>query len=259
MAMGYRPRRRLWTLFALYFMLLVALIVLGFWVWTRRTGLKWDPRSLADLVALLDRSNIATEYDGTDTLASTREFRQQLEMRNDRIGYWVTNRQSTLVFYGIGEEGGATRRYSIDNGRAREKSPAPDTRSSPESYRAPVDLGSDDSLNNVRGCYLPWQLRPQWLLLWSVAAIVLYVAFIVVSYVKNAVVNGFDPMLRVAPNSAGFSSTNFCYSIVPTLIGAHHLPMLAFNRLCFSAFATNMQKCPLVEKALAATFPCRVL
>jgi len=208
-----------WTLFALYFLLSCAILILAFWLWTKSTGLKWDPRSLADIISLLDHSNITRDYAKSEIFTSSKQFRQRLVMRSDYLGYWHTSRRPDDVLYGIGEEGSPIRQYSLEAGKIREKGPVerssfpPDT---PEELAA--DLESGDEYDRIRYRYLPWYLHPSLVLLWCVAAFVLYLAFLIVSFVNRAVLNGFQPLSPVAPTSAGFSATNFLYSFVPSLI-----------------------------------------
>jgi len=204
-----------WTLFALYLLLVLAIILLSVWLFHRRTGLRWDPRSMADVVVLLDRSNIISDYAGSEIFATKQEFRTRLRDRSDRIGFWHTTRQPTEVFYGIGEEGAATRQYSLEQGRIREKthaSHAPSTRA------LSSVLTSENEYQHTRRVYLPWYLRLLSVLLWCALAIGLYTAFLVVSFVNRAVVRGFSPLTHVAPDAEGFSATNFLYSFIPALI-----------------------------------------
>lgn len=223
-----------WTLFALYLLLNLAILTLLIWLPHQRTGLKWDARSLADLIALLDRSNISPAYAQSETFGHAKFFRARLAHRSDRLGYWTTSDRPGETFYGLGEEGAATRRYSVEHGRIREKGTAhdipvqerssfpPDTPTTAlgghNDDHAPVDLESGAGFERGRVRYLPWYLRPSLVLLWTIAAIALYIAFLVASFVNQAVLHGFAPLTRVAPTSAGFSATNFTYSFVPALI-----------------------------------------
>jgi len=204
-----------WTLFALYLLLALAIILLSVWLFHRRTGLRWDPRSLADVVVLLDRSNIISDYAGSEIFATKQEFRSHLRDRSDRIGFWHTTRQPTEVFYGIGEEGAATRQYSLRQGRIQEKthaSHAPSTRA------LSFVLTSEHEYQHTRRVYLPWYLRLLSVLVWCALAIGLYTAFLVISFINRAVLRGFSPLTHVAPDAEGFSATNFLYSFIPALI-----------------------------------------
>ncbi|KAF2192526.1 hypothetical protein K469DRAFT_620897 [Zopfia rhizophila CBS 207.26] len=209
------------TVIVLYILLILALLALMFFLLRKQTGLKWDPRSLADIIALLERSNIMNDYNGSETFEKN-EFRQRLGGRTDRLGYWHTTKRPNDIFYGIGEEGGATRRYSIEQGRIREKGPE---RSYPEPPLPGTQRPGDFSIRmdirspGVRLKYLPWYLRDTSVIAWIVTALVLLIAFLVVSFVNSAVRLGFLPQVYARTDSAGFSASNFLYSFVPALIG----------------------------------------
>ncbi|ORY09252.1 hypothetical protein BCR34DRAFT_376524 [Clohesyomyces aquaticus] len=222
----------IWTVIVLYILLVVAVITLLVFLVRKQTGLKWDPRSLADIIALLERSNIMNDYNGAETFEKD-EFRQRLGGRTDRLGYWSTTRRPNDVFYGIGEEGGATRRYSIEQGRIREKGPE---RAYPEPLHPGASRPGDFSIRmdirspSVRLKYLPWYLRDTSVVAWIVTATVLLIAWYVVSFVNGAVRLGFLPQVYARTNSAGFSASNFLYSFIPGLIGHFlFLVMLTFD------------------------------
>lgn len=208
-----------WTVFALYVLLFLAILTLAVWLRLQRTGLRWDPRSLADVIALLDRSNIALDYTGSEMFEDAKEFRQRLGHRSDRIGYWHTSRRPNERFYTIGEEGGATRRYTVERGSVQEKPSPLDNRRFPMTpdTQATYDLEHNDEAG-AWWRYLPWYIRPSMVLLWSIAAIVLFLAFLVVSFVNRAVTRGFNPLTKVNQSSAGFSATNFTFSFIPALL-----------------------------------------
>lgn len=225
----------IWTIVVLYILLLAALIIILVTLRRAITGLKWDPRSLADYIALLERSNIMADYSGTETFTDLREFRQRLWNRTDRLGYWNTTRRPQDVFYGIGEEGGATRVYSIEAGRIKEKV-SPPSRGGQAPASGDIDLETGDERHNSNGDhgafsiradirssrtrrrYLPWLLKDGPLIAWTLTIAVLYIAFLVVSFVNDALHNGFSPSLGAGSNTAGFSAANFLYSFIPTLI-----------------------------------------
>lgn len=221
----------IWTVIALYILTITALIVLAIHIFRSTTGLKWDPRSLADIIALLERSNIMSDYAGTETYLKPLEFRQQLWNRTDRLGYWHTTRRPQDIFYGIGEEGGITRVYSVEGGRIKEKAPShpPAHPSHQSGERRPHSDGNgaggvysiraDIRSQSTRRRYIPWFLRDSALVAWSLIAIILYIAFLVVSFVNDALHQGFSPSLRAGSNNNGFSAANFLYSFIPGLIG----------------------------------------
>ncbi|KAI9669012.1 MAG: hypothetical protein M1831_000604 [Alyxoria varia] len=254
-----------WTLFALYLLLLIAIITLAIWINNRRTGLRWDVRTLADLIALLDRSNITKDYSKTEAFTTPREFQQRLSNRSDRLGYWHSSDRPANAFYTIGEEGADIRRYSLEQGKIREKeqierSSFPDTPTTPGDD---IDIESADDLERIRHRYLPWFLRPTILLFWCVAGILLYLAFLVVSFVNQAVIRGFQPLTNVNPTAAGFSSTNFTYSFIPAVIAQFlFLSWLsmdyAFRRLQSYAALSNPEKGATASNSLLLDYPSRL-
>ena len=85
----------IWTVVTLYILLIVALVIVLITL-RKTTGLRWDPRSLADVIALLERSNIMAEYEGSETFA--KGDWDQLRNRADRIGYWSTSNRTKDIF-----------------------------------------------------------------------------------------------------------------------------------------------------------------
>jgi hypothetical protein len=204
----------IWTVVVLYALLILALIFLLISLSRTPTGLRWDPRSLADIIALLERSNVMTEYEGSETF--TKGDWDRLRNRADRLGYWSTTNRFKDVFYGIGEEGAGARRYSVEGGRIKEKAADP----TPFGDRpADFHIRTDIRSSAVRLRYLPWYLKDTAVVAWIVIGTVLLVAFLVVSYVNNAARLGFLPLVGARTNAGGFSVSNFLYSFVPALIG----------------------------------------
>lgn len=199
----------IWVVVALYILLLIASIVLLFAVGRTTTGLKWDPRSLADMVVLLERSNA---LDGEGETAP-------------QIGYFRTANRPDEVFHAYGIANKEARSYEVHEGRLQEKrysDPDMDVeagqpgRHSKEAF-IPRDQHSEDGHSG--GSPLPWFLKPFFALLWIIAAIVLLLAFLIVSYLPSTTVrNGFDPMIGAAVDVFGFSGTNFLYSFIPALL-----------------------------------------
>ncbi|KAE9983069.1 hypothetical protein EG328_010306 [Venturia inaequalis] len=225
----------IWTLVTLYILVIIALVVLSSKLWRTLTGLKWDPRSLADVIALIERANIMSDYTGSETFKTRSEFKQLLWNRTDRLGYWHTSSRPQDIFYGLGEEGGATRRYSIEQGRIREKPAGPghsqhSSISSTVSSVGDIEYHGPDTANifniradirskAVRRGYMPWFLSSSAILAWIILAILLLIAFYVVAFVNQASTRGFLPRLDAAADSEGFSPANFIYSFVPCLLG----------------------------------------
>ncbi|KAJ5040310.1 uncharacterized protein L3040_005967 [Drepanopeziza brunnea f. sp. 'multigermtubi'] len=198
-----------WTLVAIYLLILVAAIVTGAFFFRRTTGLMWDPRSLADVIALLPSSNCLRDYPGTDVMKNREEIRLKLKQRSDRLGYWRTPNKGRGIFYCVGEEGASIREFDSQAGKLVERT------------RAELDIENAELYNiHTRFRHIPWFLRNTFVTLWVVAACVSLVALFVVSFLPStAIRKGFAPRVPVLPNSAGFSPSNFLYSFVPSTIG----------------------------------------
>ncbi len=216
-----------WTLVAIYALLVLSLLALAVY-FRRETGLKWDPRSLADVLVLLQRSNNLNDYNASETFSSTDVFRAKLASRSDRLGYWKTSDRPQTVFYAIGEEGTATRRYSIQYGKVKGK-PSPPIKRDSYGYdienQRPIQASTVESLQanihapSVRYRHVPWFLRDTFVIAWIVIVILLLIAFLVVSFQRHAVSRGFPPLLSATAGSNGFSSASFLYSFIPSLLG----------------------------------------
>jgi Protein of unknown function (DUF3433) len=219
-----------WTLVAIYIMALISLIGIAMYFSRCTTGLIWDPRSLADIIALLPCSNSFNEYHETEALPHKSELRARLAVASQRLGYWRTNNALQEIFYCIGEEGAPTRRYTLQAGKP-EKTPylSSDIERPYHDLEAtsPISLLSQGikrfphySPYTSRYQYIPWYLKESLVLLWPIAAFFLLLALLVVSFLPStALRNGFPPLVSAAPNSTGFSPANFLYSFVPSFLG----------------------------------------
>ncbi|KAK0303022.1 hypothetical protein LTR01_008313 [Friedmanniomyces endolithicus] len=221
----------LWAVIALYLLLVVAVVMLLVWLGfgKKTTGLKWDPRSLADLIVLVERSNALDEMEGEEPAM---------------LGYWRTNARPNEVFHTYGVAGKPARRYGVHDGRIQEKSPLQmpvsrfstdpaadlesggdhDQRHSREKMLPKRTDASDDDDDDRAGRHpgsaLPWFLRPSLAALWAIIALVLLVAFLVVSYLRATRVSAaFAPDVPAPVNTKGYSATNFLYSFLPALLG----------------------------------------
>lgn len=208
-----------WTLVAIYILSMIALAIIGFYFFRRATGLIWDPRSLADIIALLPRSNSLEEYLGTEALASKHELRTRLAVSSERLGYWRTNNALQEIFYCIGEEGAPTRRYTIQDGKAEKSLQIP-----VNDRKRLIDVEGRSSYQlaqpETRFRHIPWYLSDAVVLLWPIAGFFLLLALFIISFLPStALRNGFLPLVPAAPNSAGFSSANFLYSFIPSTLG----------------------------------------
>ncbi|KAK2752684.1 hypothetical protein FQN54_008062 [Arachnomyces sp. PD_36] len=208
-----------WTLVALYALLVVALLLLTVRFIRGKSGLMWDPVSLADIIPLIQRSNVLQDFHRSET---TPDVSRTIPPRNLRLGYWQTSQQPE-VFYGIGEEHAPLREYSMDQGQIKEKKM--NSLGSDDFDIEQQRLVTDESFRRdihspfVRYRWTTWFLRDSFVPAWIAIVIVLLVAFIVVSFVKGAIPHGFLPRLPTLPSSNGFSSSNFLYSFIPSLIG----------------------------------------
>lgn len=266
-----------WIVIAFYLLLLIAIIVLLIWLRNKTTGLRWDPRSLADMIVLLEHSNALT-------LTEDDEIRHEPA----KLGYWRTSRGNPgdiFHAYGVAEKPG--RMYAVRNGRLTEKQPVPAAGDSDPKSRFSdfddVEMGreqrnsrekmlprrvsrsssrsSSPSSNSRRsgGNAIPWFLHASAALLWIIIALVLLVAFLVVSYLPSTnVADGFRPLVSAPVSSFGFSYTNFLYSFLPAILAMIlFLGLLdidyAYRRLQPYASLTNAHG-ELAEKSLLVSY-----
>ncbi|KAI9675063.1 MAG: hypothetical protein M1817_001469 [Caeruleum heppii] len=218
-----------WILITLYVLLALAIFTVIILLFRRRTGLKWDPSSLADLIVLFQRSNSLADYRSSETFTSRQDFRRKLMLRSDRLGYWKIRNGASDVFHAVGEEGAPIRRYSLHHGRVHKKSQprqlSPDSEKFDLESQQPVASSTVMSLQSkiyspiIRYRYMPWFLRRSWLITWGACSAALLLAFLIASYVHEALERGFDPLLETTPTVQGFSSAGFLYSFLPSLFG----------------------------------------
>ncbi|KAI9640438.1 hypothetical protein NHQ30_011183 [Ciborinia camelliae] len=250
-----------WTLVAIYISMCMGLVLIWAFFFRRTTGLLWDPRSLADLIALLPRSNSLRDYPGTEIMRSKKEIRMKLADRSDRLGYWRTPSPTQGIFYSIGETGAPTRRYTLEGGKAERKistgSGAPDL----EENRSHIH----DSTTRYR--YIPWFLRDTFVVLWCATAFFLLLALIIISFLPStAIRHGFSPLVAADPNDSGYSTANFLYSFIPSLIGMLLYLLfqpidMAFRKLQAWAELANPEGAPaekslLLDYTAALPFQC---
>ena len=208
-----------WTLFALYLLLAIGLLSLLARFASRKTGLKWDPISLADILTLFHRGNFLSDFERSEIADSPlRNF----PLKHLRLGYWMSSRHTNEILYGIGEENVPVRRYSLERGKMI---PVTDLSTYDLESQRPMKSSTFNTLQReihnpeVRYRWLPWFLKDGFVVAWIIIAIVLMIAFVVVSFVDNAVKTGFNPMLPAPTTPDGFSPADFLYSFVPTFIG----------------------------------------
>lgn len=220
----------IWAAIVLYIFLIGAIISLLIFLRRRKTGLKWDATSLADLIVLLERSNGLDVYAGYNLNGNPEELRARLAERGDSLGYWHTTSRPNEIFQTLGAPNQPTRHYSLEAGQLREKPVqsghstyppfAPqDQRFSHGTQNSSTPVLSPSSASSPRP-QLPWFLRPTYTTLWLLTSLLLCLAFLVISYLPStAIRSGFLPSLPASVNAAGFSATNFLYSFLPALLG----------------------------------------
>ena len=209
----------IWALVVLYLLLIAALILVMRRFNTRNSNLCWDPVSIADLIPMFQKSNFLPDYDRSEISGS---MKTHIPARHLRIGYWRTTKSAEVV-YAVGEDGGYVRRYSLDRGSMGEKQ-AEELDSPPWDVEAQRYSNASQFNRNIHSPFIryrwaPWFLRDTTIIVWSVAAFALFLAFVIVSFVNQAVQNGFRPLLPTKPNGGGFSSSNFLYSFLSALLG----------------------------------------
>ncbi|KAG0650538.1 hypothetical protein D0Z07_3078 [Hyphodiscus hymeniophilus] len=142
-------------------------------------------------------------------------MRDHLKIRSDRLGYWRTPNRTQGIFYCVGEAGASTRQYTLEGGKIHEKPSRSDIYQHSDVEKATL-LHSEE----VRFRYITWYLRDSFTIFWAVAAFILLLALIVVSFLSStAIRKGFAPQVSPVSNSQGFSPANFLYSFIPSIIG----------------------------------------
>ncbi|MCJ1470265.1 hypothetical protein MMC07_008910 [Pseudocyphellaria aurata] len=205
-----------WTLLALYILLAIALMVLMLRFRLRPTGLKWDPVSLADILVLFHRSNMLGDFEGSE-IPSARDG--QRASKSYRLGYWKTTNRPNEIFYAIAEEHALARQYSLEGGKLKAKVATKTFAGQSMDLEGQRPARIDIHSPNVRFRWVPWFLKDTCVVAWIVVAVILVLAFVIISFVNRAVKRGFLPLLPAPTTSQGFSPANFLYSFVPSLIG----------------------------------------
>ncbi|KAL3475081.1 hypothetical protein BJX99DRAFT_230534 [Aspergillus californicus] len=207
-----------WTLVAVYALLAIGLILLMFRFLRIWSGLMWDPVCLADLITLIQRSNVLSDFEYTETAT---DVGNSLKSRVLRLGYWkLSQGRHPEIFYGIGETGSAVGNPSLHLSTENRREQLSKVTFDVEKHGS---AGQGDTLDlfspSIRYRWAPWFLRRLSVIVWAVVICVLFIAFVVVSFVNNAVEEGFPPRLPTRPGASAFSSSNFVYSLIPGLIG----------------------------------------
>lgn len=211
-----------WTLIVLYGLLTIALFCVMVRFILSQTGLKWDPVSLADILVLFNQSNIISDFEGLEIVDPKDKIRKP---KAYRLGYWTTSDRENEVYYGISEEKAAVRRYPLEVGKAKTKVSGFSTENYDLEGQRAIKTTNLESFQadihswTVRYQWLPWFLKETFVVAWIVIAVILMLAFVIVSFVNKTVEKGFLPLLPAPTTSQGFSPANFLYSFIPSLIG----------------------------------------
>ncbi|KAL9102491.1 MAG: hypothetical protein Q9163_002356 [Psora crenata] len=203
-----------WLLFALYVLLILGLCALFFRFRRGETGLKWDPTSLADIITIFHRSNILDDFEGSEVQNKS----MARSPKDVRLGYWRDSKHENETFYCLGDENAPIRRYSLERGKMRpiKDHPPLDIEGQKSAYNA---LRSDIHNPSLRYRWVPWFLKDTFVVAWIVITFVLLIAFLVASFVNDAVERGFPPQLSSPTGRDGFSPADFLYSFIPSLLG----------------------------------------
>lgn len=208
-----------WVLAALYVLLVAATVLLMLRFRKSQSALMWDPVSITDLVTLFQKSNIISDLDRSEISES---IRAHIRPRPLRLGYWNTSR-SGEIFHTIGEENAPAGRPLGEQGVLNEKHlSAFDSSNFDVEYQRYSN--AESFTRNIHSPFFryrwtPWFLRDSAVVLWIVAALIFYLAFLIISFVNGAVSRGFLPRLPTVTNTSGFSASNFLFSFLPSLLG----------------------------------------
>ncbi|KAJ5243530.1 uncharacterized protein N7469_001857 [Penicillium citrinum] len=209
-----------WTLVAGYGLLVLGLLLLVVRFLQGSTGLMWDPICLADLISIIQRSNILHDYEHSETVPSVKE---SLDPRVLRLGYWKLSMKPE-IFYGIGEADAPIRTPSLhQTEKSKEKQPHGLAKVcfDLEHHGAFANDPFDHHLYSpfTRYRWTPWFLRKITIVIWTIIIFALFIAFVAVSFINHGIQDGFHPKLPTLPSVSAFSSSNFLYSFIPALIG----------------------------------------
>ncbi|KAL5002438.1 hypothetical protein BDV10DRAFT_157959 [Aspergillus recurvatus] len=217
-----------WTLIAIYGLLAIGLITLLLRFLRTWSGLIWDPVCLADLITIIQRSNVLPDFVYTETATNVGE---SLKPRALRLGYWqLSQGRHPEIFYGMGEAGGAVGNPSLHIAPKNRREHLSKVSFDAERQSMTGKDGLEELYSpSVRYRWAPWFLRKPAVIVWTMIICALFIAFVVVSFVGGGVEEGFPPHLSTRPSSTAFSSSNFLYSFIPALIG--NLLFLAWQHI----------------------------
>ncbi|KKK20549.1 hypothetical protein AOCH_002605 [Aspergillus ochraceoroseus] len=219
-----------WTLVSVYGLLAIGLILLLLRFLRTWSGLMWDPVCLADLICIVQRSNILDDFEYSEIAP---DVGKTLDSRVLRLGYWqLSQRAHSGIFYGIGEAGasiGNPSLHRIEKNRRDQPHGLSKVSFDVEQQAVSENDDSDIYSPSIRYRWAPWFLRKTAVVGWTVILCGLFIAFVVASFLHHAIQDGFTPRLPTMPSVSAFSSSNFLYSLIPAFIG--NLMFLAWQHI----------------------------
>lgn len=208
-----------WVLIALFGLLILAVTYCLIRFASADSALMWDPTSLADLTVLFSSSNVSHYFERTEVVD---EVGPHIPAMSLMLGYWTTSHRPD-VFYSVGGDNALVKRISIEPAAPIQEKDSHSQESSFDVERQRYSQDSSFTRNIhspfVRQRWVPWFLRDVSIIVWMVLAILLLIGFLAVSFVNRAVQDGFSPLLPSITGTGGFSSSNFLYSFLPSLLG----------------------------------------
>lgn len=205
-----------WTLVSLYSLLSIALAVLMTRFVSSNTGLIRDPVSIADIIPLIQHSNVLPAFHRSEVAF---HVGRHISLESLRLGYWWDSSR-TQIHYTIGKEG-----KSLDQASAAESQehfgdgvlPDADVEQQCLNAKGSFEKALHSPFSRCR--WVPWFLRDTFVVAWVALVSVLTIAFVIASFVKHPILKGFLPLLPTLASDTGFSSSNFLYSFIPSFIG----------------------------------------
>ena len=90
-----------WTLVAIYIVIILLELNITIKLWSCTTGLRWDPVSIADQMALFNQSNVLEDFDAVERDVDKLAY-DILLGKKYRLGYWEKGIDGK-IWYGIGK------------------------------------------------------------------------------------------------------------------------------------------------------------
>lgn len=218
-----------WTLVALYLLLVGAIgIELAYWL-RGKTGVMWDPRSIADVAAIVANSNSLEDYRQTEILGTREQLKRVLyRRRTDRLAYWgwADRERSDEIWYALGYQDEANDPYgTVETFDEKGRPHSNEHRSQPKHPDADpwgdVEVEGTAMTPRVRYRHLPFCLKNLPLIIFIAVGFFLLIMLFVVCFIPQTRITtkGFLPQLSAAPIAGAFSAADFLYSFLPAFIG----------------------------------------